>query len=116
MPILTRDMVPELVRTGGSARVALDVASRFEVGQRVRALNLNPVTHTRLASYVKGKVGTVEFDHGVFVLPDTMAHGGVETAQHVYSVSFAARELWGDRANASDTLRIDMWDDYLELA
>jgi nitrile hydratase len=34
----------------------------------------------------------------------------------VYTVSFAARELWGPQASAHDTLRIDMFDDYLEPA
>lgn len=114
MPVLTKDMVDALVRTGASARSHEAVPPRFSVGQQVRAKNLNPTTHTRLARYVRGKVGTIDRDHGVFALPDTMAHGGGECPQHVYSVTFRAQELWGPHASAVDTVCIDMWDDYLE--
>jgi hypothetical protein len=36
--------------------------------------------------------------------------------QHVYSVRFTARELWGQQAMERDTLRLDLFDDYLDLA
>jgi nitrile hydratase len=35
---------------------------------------------------------------GVQVFPDTHAQGLGEKRQHVYSVRFAARELWGEKA------------------
>ena len=66
--------------------------------------------------YLRGKRGTIHKVHGVFGLPDTMAHGGSETPQNVYSVRFTARELWGDDASARDSLYVDMWDDYLDSA
>jgi nitrile hydratase accessory protein len=34
--------------------------------------------------------------------------------QHLYSVRFAARDLWGERASTRDVVHLDMWDDYLE--
>jgi Nitrile hydratase beta subunit len=34
--------------------------------------------------------------------------------QHLYSIRFSARELWGEQAAPQDTVYIDMWDDYLE--
>jgi len=30
-------------------------------------------------------------------------------------VRFTARELWGPEASERDTLRLDLWDDYLDL-
>ena len=57
----------------------------------------------------------MEQDHAVFVFPDTSAHEQGEKPQHVYSVRFAARELWGPEASERDTLRLDLWDDYLDL-
>jgi len=39
-----------------------------------------------------------------------------EKPQHVYSVRFTARALWGDEASARDVLYIDLWDDYLDPA
>jgi nitrile hydratase beta subunit len=88
----------------------------FSVGQRVRARNLNPPGHTRLPRYARGKIGTVHRDHGVYVFPDTMAHFRGEKRQHVYSVRFTARELWGEQASPRDLVHLDMWDDYLEHA
>lgn len=114
--MLTVDMVPGLVATGGSCRVDADVPPKFKIGDRVRAKNINPTGHTRLPRYVRGKVGVVDRLHGVFVFPDTAAHGGGEKPQNVYSVRFEARELWGDDAPARDCLYIDLWDDYAEPA
>ena len=36
--------------------------------------------------------------------------------QHVYSVRFAARELWGPDGHARDAVYVDLWDDYLDPA
>jgi nitrile hydratase beta subunit len=93
-----------------------EVASRFQIGQHVRARNINPVTHTRLPRYVRGKAGTIERDRGVATLPDTNLYGLGEQPQHVYSVRFSARELWGDQAAAQDAVYVELWDDYLEPA
>ena len=82
----------------------------------MRARNINPPTHTRLPRYARGKLGIIERDHGVFVFPDSNAQGLGEKPQHVYSVRFAARELWGDEAKLRDTVVVAMWDDYLEPA
>ena len=88
----------------------------FEVGQRVRARNINPTGHTRLPRYARGKTGVIVRDHGVYLFPDTNAHFLGEKRQHVYSVRFAARELWGEDASPRDSVHLDLWDDYLERA
>ena len=113
--LLTADIVPVVVATGASARVAEHVAPRFRVGDRVRIRNLNPTTHTRLPGYIRSKRGIVEFDYGVFVFPDTHAHSLGDKPQHCYRVRFTARELWGDTAAERDTLRADVFDDYMDL-
>ena len=115
-PALTADKVPLLVANGVPAKRNTPAAPAFRVGQRVRARNINPTGHTRLPRYARGKLGTIERDHGVFVLPDTNAHFLGEKPQHVYSVRFAARELWGEQAKPKDTVVVAMWDDYLEPA
>ena len=114
--LLTPDLVPVVVSTGASARLAAEATPQFAVGQSVRVRNLHPVTHTRLPGYLRGHVGVVEIDHGVFVFPDTHAHGLGEKPQHCYSVRFAARDLWGPSTAAGDSLRADLFDDYLEPA
>jgi nitrile hydratase len=97
-----------------SARRTAVAAPQFAVGQRVRARNINPVGHTRLPRYARAKSGVIERDHGIFVFPDTAAHGLGEKPQHVYSVRFTARELWGNQAKPQDAVYLDLWDDYLE--
>jgi nitrile hydratase len=78
--------------------------------------NLNPAGHTRLPRYARGRRGVVQADHGVFIFPDTSAHGQGPRPQRVYSVRFAARELWGPDASARDALYLDLWDEYLDPA
>ena len=88
----------------------------FKVSQRVRARNINPTGHTRLPRYARGKTGVIVRDHGVYLFPDSNAHFEGEKRQHVYSVRFAARELWGAGASPRDSVHLDLWDDYLERA
>jgi nitrile hydratase len=113
-PPLTAAMVAETLRRGAPASRDVPVAPRFKVGQRVRARNINPEGHTRLPRYARGKLGAIVRDHGVFVFPDTNAHLRGEKPQHVYSVRFTARELWGAAVSPRDSVYIDLWDDYLE--
>jgi nitrile hydratase len=115
-PALTADKVASLVAQGTPASRDVMAPPKFQQGQRVRARNINPIGHTRLPRYVRGKFGTIERDHGVFVFPDTNAEFLGEKPQHVYSVRFTARELWGERSTLSDAVYVDLWDDYLEPA
>ena len=46
----------------------------------------------------------------------TMTDGRGEKPQHVYSVRFTARELWGADASPCDNVHIDLWDDHLDPA
>jgi nitrile hydratase beta subunit len=114
VPPLTAGRIPAWFVNGNPRRRDVTVAPQFQAGQRVRARNLNPPTHTRLPRYARGKLGIIERDHGVFVFPDSNAQGLGEKPQHVYSVRFAARELWGEQARPKDTVIVAMWDDYLE--
>ncbi|MGH8597008.1 MAG: SH3-like domain-containing protein, partial [Gammaproteobacteria bacterium] len=71
---------------------------------------------TRMPRYIRGKCGIIERDHGLFVFPDTYATGQGKKSQHVYSVRFGARELWGPQGGANDELLVDVWDDYVVRA
>lgn len=108
--------VAPMLAKGFPAALKEPVAARLHPGQRVRARNLNPEGHTRLPRYTRGKVGTVERNQGVFAFPDSEAARLGKNPQHVYSVRFSARELWGPQASPYDSVYVDMWDDYLESA
>jgi nitrile hydratase beta subunit len=115
-PALTVEKADILITKGVPTKRDVPVDPRFRVGQPVRARNIHPVGHTRLPRYARGKTGVIDRDHGVFVFPDTNAHFLGEKPQHVYSVRFTARELWGEQGAPQDSVYIDMWDDYLEPA
>ena len=116
MPVLTAAAVPAVLRKGGSTRVTAEVPAKFAPGDRVVARNLNPRGHTRAPRYIRCKTGTIVRDHGVFIFPDSHAHGLGRSPQHVYSVRFTAREVWGADAAPNDAVYVDLWDDYLDPA
>ncbi len=115
-PALTAGaMAAGLARGAGCMRPAT-CAARFAAGDRVRTLNINPTGHTRLPRYARGKTGTVERVHGVFVYPDSNAHFRGEDPRWCYGVVFDGRELWGADADPSLTVSVDCWEPYLEPA
>lgn len=116
VPPLRAAQVPAWIAQGAPGRPHVAVSPHFRVGQHVRARNINPAGHTRLPRYIRGKVGSVERDYGVFAFPDTSVYFLDDKPQHLYAVRFAARELWGDGAHANDVVYVDVWDDYLEPA
>jgi nitrile hydratase len=113
---LRREDVPRLLRNRRAARLDDPVPPRFMAGDAVLARNVHPVGHTRLPRYVRGRRGVVDRDHGVFVFPDAHAAGRGRKPQHVYSVRFDARELWGPDGHPRDAVYVDLWDDYLDPA
>lgn len=111
--LASADVPTALARTGSYLRSSTALPA-FAVGDEVRARNLHPAGHTRLPRYARGRVGVVSHHHSAHVFPDSHAHGGGEGPQHLYTVSFTARELWGPEALPSDTVRLDLWESYLE--
>jgi nitrile hydratase subunit beta len=111
----TAEVVP-MIAKGFPSTLDVPASALFHTGQRVRGKNINPVGHTRLPRYARGKVGTIVGDYGVFSFPDACAQGLGDKPQHVYSVRFAARELWGEQAVSRDSVYADLWDDHLEPA
>jgi nitrile hydratase len=108
--------VAEFLRVRIRTRLPDKVPPKFKAGDPVVARNLNPAGHTRLPRYARGKRGVVDRDHGVFIFADTSAMSGDRKPQHLYSVRFAARELWGADAPARDSVTLNLWDDHLDPA
>ncbi len=88
--------------------------TRFAPGDRVVTRNMQPPGHTRLPRYARAKHGVVESVRGPFLLPDTNAHLRSRNWEPVYTVVFAARELWGAPDGGRDSVSIDLWQSYLE--
>ncbi len=84
----------------------------FEPGQSVRTQRHMRNDHTRLPRYARDRPGTIVARHGCHVLPDEGAKGR-HPGEHLYTVSFAAADLWGPDANPRDTVTLDLWESYL---
>jgi nitrile hydratase len=115
-PRLPPEAVTFALAHSGSYQREIAAVPAFRAGDRVRARNLNPVGHTRLPRYVRGRLGVVEALHGAHIFPDVHAHTGAEDPRHLYTVRFAARELWGPDAPGQDSFSLDLWEPYLERA
>ena len=85
-----------------SAELHADVQPQFSVGDAVIARNEHPAGHTRAPGYVRGRRGTIHRDHGVHEFQDQQTPGVERKAQHLYSVMFTGRELWGSRGGSGD--------------
>jgi nitrile hydratase beta subunit len=90
--------------------------AKFKPGDRVRARNIHPVTHTRLPRYVRGRVGVVESKLGCNVYPDSAAIEAGENPQWLYIVVFDGAELWGPDADPTVKISVDAFEPYLEPA
>jgi len=115
MPVLKAENVTAVLRKGGSARMDDSLPARFVCGQGVRACNINPHGHTRIPRYVRGHLGVVHRDQGVFIFPDAHARG--ETVpQRLYSVRFTSAELWGPQGSEDAAVYVDLFESYLDTA
>ena len=110
---MTRDQIDQTYTRGSFERPASHEA-RFKPGDRVRAKNINPQTHTRLPRYVRGHEGVVEAVRGCNVFPDAVTTGRGEDPQWLYTVVFDARSLWGGNADPTLKVSVEAFEPYLE--
>ena len=114
--VLAAQEVAAALARGGPTERPAQAPARFALGDPVVAKVMHPKGHTRLPRYARGKRGVVERVHGVFVFPDTNAHGAGEAPQWLYTVRFAGPELWGADTDPTLAVSIDAWESYLEPA
>ena len=83
---------------------------RFTPGERVRTTRADPPHHTRVPRYARGAVGVVVEPQGVHPVADDRARGLQTPPEPVYTVRFAARELFGD---GDHHVTPDVWERHL---
>lgn len=93
----------------------IHASPRFAVGDKVRAQIEGSVGHTRLPQYARGRSGRIEAYRGGYILPDSNATDDGDAAP-LYTVGFAASELWPEAEGSRDRVFIDLWESYLEPA
>ncbi len=114
-PVDTAELVQFLPRGRPSSR-ATSSPPAFSIGDTVRTARHMHSGHTRLPRYVRGHIGEIISGHGAHVFPDTNAKLAGEDPQHLYTVRFTARELWGEMASGHDTVTVDLWESYIAPA
>ncbi len=122
-PIVQRrdaQQIQAALAKGAPTERMTDQPARFQVGDRVRALNIHPKGHTRIPRYVRGHVGTVIMVHGAHVYPDRHVTKRVapfdDRPEWLYTVCFDGKELWGPQAEPNNEVTVDAWEPYLERA
>ncbi|MCC6777923.1 MAG: nitrile hydratase subunit beta [Hyphomicrobiales bacterium] len=112
--VLKPEDVAQTLHRGGPTERDTSTRPAFAVGDRVRARNINPTTHTRLPRYVRGHMGTIERVLGCHVFPDSNSLGKGEDPKWLYTVRFNGRELWGEDADQTIQVSVDAWEPYLK--
>jgi nitrile hydratase len=103
----------ELIYLSAPALEHSPTVPAFAVGDRVRGRVLDGARHARIPVYAQGRPGVVHRVLPAFREPDANRRGLARQPEHVYSVRFAARDLWADADPASEII-LDLWESYLE--
>ncbi|MFI7006778.1 SH3-like domain-containing protein [Streptomyces sp. NPDC050145] len=91
-----------------------EAAALFSPGDTVRTYGHDPVHHTRLPRYARGKLGVVVEPEGPAPLADLRSQGRDDApVEMIYAVRFSARELWGE---GDHEVVLDLSQSYLEAA
>jgi len=96
----------------GLFEIPAAVDAGFSVGDEVRVKNNHPEGHTRCPRYTRGRRGVIQKHHGVHHFQDDV--DGDVGQQHLYTVTFTATELWGERGNPNDRIHAELWEYHLE--
>ncbi len=90
---------------------ATDTTPKFAVGDEVTTKRHPIKGHTRLPAYARGATGRVIAHHGAHLFADAGAEGR-HVPEHLYTVEFSARALWGPDAHPADSVTLDLWEPY----
>ena len=84
---------------------------------KVRVHNNWPPGHIRTPAYLRGKVGEVERNIGLFKNPEQNAYRLPPQERNLVRVRFTMSEVWGDAAEApDDVIEAEIYAHWLEPA
>ncbi|MGH3853040.1 MAG: nitrile hydratase subunit beta [Pseudonocardiaceae bacterium] len=112
-PPAPRPNKPDYAPTAAGSLRAVDQPPAFAPAHVVRATGTHLTGHTRLPGYLRGHRGVIEMVQPAALLPDTHALFLGENPQHVYTVRFDSRELWGADAEPFE-VSAELYESYLE--
>jgi nitrile hydratase subunit beta len=115
LPPQTAEAARAIVKSPRSFSVSVSTPPRFTPDAPVRCRLDGASGHTRLPQYVRGRAGVIHAHHGGHVFPDAAA-SGEHRGEHLYTVGFAASDLWPEAKRSGDRVFVDLWESYLEPA
>ncbi len=104
-------VIPVFLASPGQDHRPAPPVGRFAVGDAVRVTRFVTSEHNRVPRYVRDRVGTIESVSGEEPLEEGIDFGA---PQPVYTVAFAAAELWGAGAERDGEVLIDLFEQYLQ--
>lgn len=92
--------------------------SRFQLGERVRILDLGKPGHVRTPLYIRNKIGVIDHVCGDFESPEERAYGRLNGPRiPLYRVRIMQHEIWPDYAGPKqDSLVIEIYSHWLQRA
>ncbi|NKC01384.1 MAG: nitrile hydratase subunit beta [Pseudomonadales bacterium] len=87
--------------------------AKFEVGAAVLTAKHGASGHSRLPAYARNCIGTIVSVNGVWVYPDTHAHGKGEAPEYLYTVCFQGADLFGEECDQDVEVCLDLFEPYL---
>jgi hypothetical protein len=84
----------------------------LRVGDSVMTSARNPAGHNRLPRYLRGKPGRIEAVHASYPLADEHALGR-DVPERLYTVAFAARDIWDADAEPNCVIHAELWESYV---
>jgi nitrile hydratase beta subunit len=112
-PMLINELLAGVTEKYSSRREPIEPV--FDVGDTVHVENMHPKGHTRCPEYVRRAQGIIREQQGTHTLPDSHAHGG-DITEPMYNIEFSLDELWGENGSEVDSIRIELWESYLQEA
>ena len=85
----------------------------FQVGDSVTVLDIDPLGHSRLPSYLKNKTGAIVQFWGVHHFYDIQPPGVEAPPLPTYNVRFTSDALWRAEGEGNSNVYVDMWENYL---
>jgi nitrile hydratase len=84
----------------------------WRVGDHIVTSARNPGGHNRLPRYLRAKPGIIEAVHRRFPLADERALGR-DVPEELYTVAFAAADVWDIDAEPNCVIHAELWESYL---
>lgn len=111
-----KQQIVRYLNEGDSGLRPATAAPLFAVGQTVYVADPEAADHTRLPGFLRNKKGTVtEVYPGAFEYFVTTGPDGLAGPQHVYCVSFAAEDIWGEeKCEPNTVIYADLFETYIQ--